>query len=384
MQFLSIKIKREATTQEKCLSADIYADVISSLFSLSKNEGSFCFGLFGHWGRGKTYLINLVSKKLRDNRYQSIFFSAWKYPTKPEIWAYLYEQVLRAAKQTTWFLSFRASIVRYGSWPVIGAIFSFFLLLLSIGEKLNIISHLLNLLGLGGLIYLLYLYVRVKTITLRLQKRYTTIARHNEKLGLQATIGNDLKALLIGWLPGNYFHDTWKSFPIIFCYSFSCLLVSWQLWPTTIIEKFNIYIPIANLTLLSIRGTVAWLPFLLWISISIILPLFILYSKNKIERGLLIIDDLDRCDPSQMLDIIESVLLLLDDVEISNRLQVAMLVDEFSLNYSILKKYSVLIHSENSFGVENNIIPEQIVCENIEKFFTVYLRLPYIEDSQCH
>ena len=80
----------------------------------SHTNDNFCMlGIFGPWGRGKTYffqkikelIIERTNKKTRgktsnsveDNKqqikYKIIEFNAWKYQDTPAIWAYLYETI---------------------------------------------------------------------------------------------------------------------------------------------------------------------------------------------------------------------------------------------------------------------------------------------------
>jgi hypothetical protein len=69
-------ISRDARADETCLNAEAYVKVLKSL--LKGVSGEFCMGLFAPWGRGKTYLIKLLSKSLeneKERNYQVIKFS---------------------------------------------------------------------------------------------------------------------------------------------------------------------------------------------------------------------------------------------------------------------------------------------------------------------
>lgn len=45
----------------------------------NKSESSFIFGISGHWGEGKTFLLEKLKKMLDDNNFKVVLFSPWKY-----------------------------------------------------------------------------------------------------------------------------------------------------------------------------------------------------------------------------------------------------------------------------------------------------------------
>ncbi len=219
-----ISARREAGDNEKTLRVEEQAEVLASVFDRASDEDAFSFGLFGPWGRGKTYLMREVAKRLSapafspsdearltTKRYGVVHFSAWKYRRTPEVWAFLYETVLEAAKRASTLLTLRAALVRYGPWPAIVAVFGLFLTLLGVADRLEFVTVATRVLGVCGIAYYAFLLVRFKSLAQRLQKRYATVARHDDKLGLQAAIGEDLKALLIAWVPRDYFRILGRS-----------------------------------------------------------------------------------------------------------------------------------------------------------------------------
>lgn len=63
------------------------------------------FGIFGQWGRGKTYLWHqmreIIAKRNCDKNdqhihYDIVEFNAWKYQDTPALWAYLYQTICNA------------------------------------------------------------------------------------------------------------------------------------------------------------------------------------------------------------------------------------------------------------------------------------------------
>lgn len=85
---------------EACFGVDALADCfIKQMDKIASHENeNFCMlGIFGPWGRGKTYFFNKIKKKLSDRndniKYKIVEFNAWKYQDTPAIWAYLYEKL---------------------------------------------------------------------------------------------------------------------------------------------------------------------------------------------------------------------------------------------------------------------------------------------------
>ncbi|MGK7897613.1 MAG: P-loop NTPase fold protein, partial [Xenococcus sp. (in: cyanobacteria)] len=81
--------------RKPCLNADKYAEALAN--TLNGARGEICFAVFGHWGRGKTYLMQKVARILSQGDYECVEFSAWKYRVKPELWIYLYETLRKKA-----------------------------------------------------------------------------------------------------------------------------------------------------------------------------------------------------------------------------------------------------------------------------------------------
>ena len=190
-------------------------------------------------------------------------------------------------------------------------------------------------------------------------------------MGLQELIGKDLKSLIIGWILLNKFKI---QFSLLSC--FYLLAVGWvafilfpdkpqELMAWRDLGKYSPYI-------------FSGLVFLLWLVVAICGALYVVLGGRKTKQLLLVIDDLDRCRPEQMLEIIESLKLLLEDKEIHERIQVVMLVDEEMLRHAIERKFELFIKSKNTKAVEDNSIDilNRITNEHIEKLFACYLRLP--------
>jgi hypothetical protein len=79
-------LNRDVHPKERCLRVDDYACALAAV--LNASFGEFCFAVYGHWGRGKTFLMQRLASMLPSS-YRTIWFSAWKYRTTPETWIYL-------------------------------------------------------------------------------------------------------------------------------------------------------------------------------------------------------------------------------------------------------------------------------------------------------
>jgi len=404
---------REAPLHGACLKAPDYAKAIAHLFR--RAQGDFNFGLFGHWGRGKTYMMKLVEQELiatqendaseRPLKYEVVKLSAWAYPQTPHLWAHLYEAIARCATRAgpirSLPLSLRAALIRHGTWAFIGAIFLFGLGLLPINLKINAILNILSIVGLGGLLYLVRLGRAGGTLVGRLST-LLSLPRHEEHLGLQAAIGRDFKALLQAWIvhpalpPGSASasqtgtptieppvsdplaqHATWYK---KYIYVFVNLIVFYLLVPS--ISHFS-----------EQASWIAWILAIGWLVISLCAGQLAItdpaslawcyspFKKTPLpDRVLLIVDDLDRCDLEQLLVVMEGLKQFLESAEVSQRLQVAMLVDDRVLSRAILKKYGQLATSAND--PPPPLSAPQIVLENIEKLFLAYLRLSDLDASE--
>lgn len=389
--------RREATEAEIGLGAQGYADVVADLLSGAHEDERMSMAIFGHWGRGKTFLAKLIMDRLQDAevhqpRYSTVLFSAWKYRSVPEVWAYLFERMLQEGRKNEWLLTLRASIVRHGPWPLIGAMFGLFVSLWTLSDEAKTLNWFIQSVGFGTVAYGMFLYLRFSRVAIRLKSLYS-FSTHTDKLGLQAAIGEDLRALLAAWCrrrPKLNSQTTgkrqgleilWKcassrfrQWPLAsICYIATAILITWKLWPATIAETTRI--PLYE-ALTAVHPGIAFTVVVLWCTLWIGAPLILCFVPHRsTQRVLLVVDDLDRCEPSQMLEIVESTMLILDDPDICSRLQVCMLIDESSFNIALIKKYRNLLNEYAELPSEHSYTAGRIIQENREKFFLVHLRL---------
>ncbi len=359
--------------EEACLNANQYARALARFVRGARDE--LCFGLFGHWGRGKTFLINLVARQLEQDDYRPVFFSAWKYPSTPRLWLHLYEVIRKEAVSggilRSQVVALRAGLLRHGLPALLTSILTIAAIALPASMKLDALSWLVGVFGLAGVSLAMRLgnVFRVGSVALQ---RFLSITRHKAGLGLQAVVGEDLVALIVGWMPKNRrgeAHPTLEQLmgrvgTLLFGVSLAVLgaaLFPWHLahfgpaW----------WVGLAICTLLPALAFFVW-----WKA----------RSPDGPGRILLVIDDLDRCDPGAMLEVAEGLKLFLEDERIKERVDVAMLVDEAALGRAILSKYRSL-WTEHDAGLEP-IDAREVLNENLEKIFVAHMRLDRLTQDE--
>ena len=242
----------------------------------------------------------------------------------------------------------RAGVIKHGARPLLWAYALFAIGLIPLGTLFSaahsVIAALYPIIGLIGFVLLVTLFTGIRRTKARLSHEYLTASRHGEKLGLQATIGEDLRALLMGWIPSRVFglgFIVWYS--LITATLIAAVLLRLAQGPELErLAKTFLDWTLVGGALLSVQVGLA-------IAITAFLVCLFFWlriggaSPNKI---LLVVDDLDRCKPEHLLSVMESIKLLIDDPDISRRVQVAMLLEEDVLNHAIFAKYGHLTGQE--------------------------------------
>jgi len=366
-----LNINRVATGEEVCLATKDYVQALGLLFQREKNT-EFCFALFGHWGRGKTFLMDELAGVLKKAKYETVRFSVWQYPKAPEVWVSLYETFARAAYPNNPLISlpriFRASVAKTGIWPVFAALAGLVLAAWWPREAQaptasTHLSWLTLLVGSFSVAYVGGVLAIIQQTVARLRKNYLTATRHSENLGLQATIGEDLKALITGWMPGEEFPTSLGTTCSLIAVLGTATGVAWHL----------------------INGGTTRANDILFVVLVVIASLLVawLFFPGKVPaRVLLVVDDLDRCSFGQLLSVIESIKLLVEDPKVSARVQVAMLVEEDILGHAILEKYAGLLKPDPPRTVVQAFSESRVLRENREKLFSAYLRLPRLSKEE--
>jgi hypothetical protein len=310
------------------------AQIIGRIINdMNDNKGSI-FGIFGKWGRGKTYLISkILDQEVIKNRFHVINFHAWKYQDTPASWAYLYEELTKNYYNTENFV-IKNDVLRYlFQKPLIvslkiwrnlkinkskhGILYILFIVVILIIDglliftplpyKLDLLTKIIGVLGIDLIIIMIKLYYfwyRHKKSASQLIEKYTSKKDFIKYLGLQHEIQEEIKMLLKVWL-------------------------------------------------------------------------------NNKKRILLVIDDLDRCPEDRIIQIVDSLRIMLEDNEIYNKIVVLIAVDERILKRAIKYKYIKFInnnlpqdHQENDFSIDN------LTREYMDKLFLGSIRLGNLTDRE--
>lgn len=301
-------------------------------------------GIFGMWGRGKTYFFDkvkdyIISKNSSEKTFYFCKFQPWKYQKQESAWAYLYQTILESYleknieyldnsiikktldfqnrlaekyKNTEWLYKIITSVDIERNYKILllnikrlGAaklVFSLLFIVLTaiwifipFEYKLNFFSWLIGAIGISGMIFMYKsysFYMKSKSTAKNIIDMYGKTNDYSNYLGFQSEIEKELSFLL------------------------------------------QTYIDINT------------------------------------EKLVLFIDDLDRCNEEIIIDIVDGLKLVLDNEEINSRLIVITAIDERVLEKSIRHKYL------------NNDLPENVGAkEYIEKFFLMGIKLNQLNDS---
>ncbi len=305
-------------------------DLARIIHKLPDEKGQM-IGIFGKWGRGKTFLLNELWKVIEAQKaihYVRIEFRAWKYQETPASWAYLYELLsdeylgkneygnLRSYQLRLFMLNLK----RFGWLPVIK--FSLTALFAIIGIFYSFFEEMfLPALGISALIGVLFISILQKirselsTKAVALIKKYTSRRSFKEALGIQADIQDELIKLLKVWIPD---------------------------------------------------------------------------PKTANKKIFLIVEDIDRCTEERIIQNIDALRVLLEDDEICTRLIVVTAIDERILKGAIRIKYESLfpeLSTQKSRQALKNVSKEgdlkmnELISEYIDKLFITAIKLGELSDD---
>lgn len=379
----SVELQREASRKHLDLEVHKIASAIADV--LAQADGELCFALYGPWGRGKTTLARLACDALvgraKTPRYQEVWFNAWKYRSPPEIWAHLYESLAHAATSGGPLArpahAIRANVSKLGLWPLTTAFTLLSVALIPFSYKakgtLWVWMQVTGVLGVLGAIWLIFAFQKTASVADRVWKLYGALPSHRDKLGLQATIGQDLRHLLRGWIwspfshhptdaidrraRGNLREGPGRASLVLFAAS-TCL----------------VGLMINHVLLTLSQATVPYSTFpILWGAASLLVSWTIVRGGRQNERVILVVDDLDRCSPDLMLEILESIKLLVEEPEICDRLQVMVLVDDEMLFRAVADRFESYVQKTPKDRKE--ALRRRLVREHLDKIFLADFRL---------
>lgn len=275
------------------------------------------YGIFGQWGRGKTYFWSIIKKLIEkdSDKFIPIEFHAWKYQDTPAIWVYLFEtfakryyrkphSILSMGK----YLVYRWRIVwlnyhRKGSWIfLLPALMLFTIIFFGITFQSDFsfngttMEQWLPEFGLVGafILTIVSFYKTIKKSSITSAKSYlkkiTEKVSFAQHLGIQHEIQKEIISLLNAWIG---------------------------------------------------------------------------HTDKKL---MLFVDDIDRCDQRKIIDIVDSIRVMLEEPKISNQLVVLAAIDERILEHAIKVKYDhIRVKDEGDL--------KDITREYMDKLFIACIKL---------
>lgn len=302
---------------EGVIGVDLLASVMSNLLkNLKESDKGKMVGIFGNWGRGKTFLMDKIWEKLekdKDRPFIRVNFHAWKYQDTPASWAYLFEAFsdkffeFEKGKSkfnmrfTKWLKLVYLNIDRIGWWPLIKLVAFSSLTVLSVYfiHEVNSLVHYLLFFGFISLSTVQFFQVVKRSFSAgakELFKKYYTKTSFASLLGVQSEIQKELKLLLAHWIKET-------------------------------------------------DGSI----------------------KNRI---LLFVDDIDRCSEERIILIIDALRVMLEDEEISKRVVVIAAIDERVLKRAIKGKYHDLLIKDCEIEKDEMVsLSKNITNEYMDKLF---------------
>lgn len=312
---------------DPCFKVKTVASVFANHISRLQEETGQMVGIFGKWGRGKTYFKKEVEGifKNENSKYNFtiIDFHAWKYQDTPAIWAYLYECLSDEYFGSQWFIKnwrkFKLNFQREKSNIIkdilfLGIVFSLFTSILSLFKSgnLGLFGNLIDTIKnnwwqtiSGGTIIssLLKFWKREGTNAHELLKKYSKGISFNQHLGVQAEIEKELVILLKTWIA----------------------------------------------------------------------------DKSK-ERLIFFVDDIDRCSEKKIIEIVDSLRVMLEHPEIVKRVIVLVAIDEEKLEMAIRYKYrEFYLQTDDNFKKL-----EDLTREYMDKLFISGIKLQALNNDNIN
>ncbi len=306
--------------------SELANDLANIIKNFQGKEKGQMIGVFGKWGRGKTFLLDELWKKIqldKEIKHEKIVYQAWKYQETPGSWAYLYElfadeyagkkkglRIIRYYWRIIWLNGKRdgwLSLIKFICFTLLSLITAFKLFDLYGAPYLALITPAFIL-----AVSFTWKWFKqdVSTKAIDLVNKYTTRHSYKPAMGIQADIQDELVKLLKAWIPD---------------------------------------------------------------------------KQAAKKRVLLVVEDIDRCSEEKIIQNIDALRVMLEEEEICKRLVIVVAVDERILKNAIKNKYEPLYKNvqplkENKTQQAINI--NELVSEYLDKLFILAIKLGELSTIQ--
>lgn len=187
-------------TVSPCFNVEFISEIFAKHLDEINSEDSQMIGIFGRWGRGKTYFWGKVKNQLkRLGNYSFVEFNAWKYQETPAIWAYLFktfQDSLITSQIKKFFYNVRQHCLRLVFCICILLIIIF--IILSVSGIIKFDSPLFNIILISASVLIFIIDIiknNLSTIT-QIIKNDIKGKNYDSFMGCQVEIEEDLAKLL--------------------------------------------------------------------------------------------------------------------------------------------------------------------------------------------
>ena len=306
---VNFQVKEKANVNS-ALGVDSVSDLLAEISPELIKDSGMMVGIFGHWGRGKTFLANKIISKIKsiNSNWYSVNFSAWKYQNTESSWSYLHDNILSELERDK---SLRgraknfANRVRANGYKkgMFGLCLNIILIIalaywVFFVNKVDLILAVASVITTATIIFFVKTFIFFNSSSgyfKKIKKDYFGKNHFRSNLGIQAEIEESLVAMLKSWIPE--------------------------------------------------------------------------HSKSKL---VLFVDDIDRCDVKNVLDVIDGLRLILDNPEIYKRVIIISAIDERILQHAIRIKYQG----------DNKLSLSEIYAEYLQKIFIIGIKLEQLCEEE--
>lgn len=341
--------------------AEFCAEIIDKM---DKNTET-SFGIFGKWGRGKTFLTKLIVNKLKESKkhnWISVDYHAWKYQETPANWAYLYEQLVEEYlkvenKSSKWLIASKNPFLKkiQKAWTFI--VSPWFKLKGLVVKRCKIVRLNLKRNGWGYVISAILsicLFVLVKILPVE---------------GVSELVKN------FGWL--------------VFVYEIvSGWVNDFGLWVPAIPVLVSVfaYSRTPRVKILFTRyATRPSFTKLLGYQSEIQEEIMFLFDVwlNKDDKVVLCVDDIDRCNEKQIVQIMDALRIILENKKIAEKLVMLIAIDLRILKLAIRFKYQKFeLERDGNDKLQDGLTLGKVAYDYLDKLFLLGIDQPDIDEKE--